>query len=749
MSPSRSDSSQTPVTVSAVPDSNPAEPIKIEFADPHLAAAADLQEAEVTRVRTLQGIWRWALIVLTVATILLCVNQQFSLRFFIDYTQLNTEYFYLLIALMLPFTFLIFPGSDKASLDRIPWYDVALFLLTFGAAIWLMMNVRKAAAAGWEFGGAPTTVIIAGLVMWVVLMEALRRTGGWSLLLSVLPFTLYPLFADSKWLGPFRGTQSNLEQTTAYHMLSGESLLGIPIQAFADTVIGFLVFGTALMMTGAGKFFINIAFAMCGTFRGGAAKVCVFASGLLGTVGGSIVSNVLTAGTMTIPAMKKTGFTPSYSGAIEACASTGAVLAPPVLGATAFVMAQFMNTSYADVALAATIPSVLYYVGLFAQVDSYAARHKLKGLPRAELPRFMDAFKEGWYYLFVIVILVVMLLYFKRESHAPFYASVLLVILHQWSGPAPWKRGNTAVLALSIVATGLMLWLGVLNAFLWGMCLLAALNEFFPGKNWGGARWLHFLELNGKTFVELIAILAGCGLLIGAFSLTGVISSLANDLLNIAGGDPFLLLIMCAVTSLILGLGLTTTSCYIFLAILVAPALEKLGLNKMAVHMFIFYWGMLSAITPPVAIASFAAAGIAGAPAMKTGWESMWVGSIIYFIPFFFVLNPALLLQGNNPYLEALGLTGLACFGIVFICGGIQGYQAYVGDLRGAGLMEWPLRVLLVVGGFVIATPGGGIMPISQLQITLLGLAILVPTVLIALLLIRRQALMPSQLRAP
>lgn len=723
--------------------------VRVEIPDPHLSAAAEMQESEVTRIRTLRGTWRWVLMIPTAATILLCVNQQFSLRFFIDYTQLNTEYFYLLIALMLPFTFLIFPGSEKAPLDRIPWYDLLLFAATFGSAIFLMANIRKAAALGWEFEGAPTNVIVAGLIMWFVLMEALRRTGGWSLLLSVLPFTLYPLFADQRWLGPFRGTQSTLQQTTSYHMLSGESLLGIPIQAFADTVIGFLVFGTALMMTGAGKFFINIAFAMCGTFRGGAAKVCVFASGLLGTVGGSIVSNVLTAGTMTIPAMKKTGFTPSYSGAIEACASTGAVLAPPVLGATAFVMAQFMNTSYADVALAATIPSVLYYVGLFAQVDAYAARHKLKGIPRAELPRFWDAFKDGWYYLFVIVVLVVMLLHFKRESHAPFYASVLLVILHQWSGPAPWKHGNTAVLVLSLVLTGLMLWFGIGNAVLWGMCILAALNEFFPGKNWGGARWLQFLELNGKTFVELIAILAGCGLLIGAFSLTGVISSLANDLLNIAGGDAFLLLIMCAITSLILGLGLTTTSCYIFLAILVAPALEKLGLNKMAVHMFIFYWGMLSSITPPVAIASFAAAGIAGAPAMKTGWESMWVGSIIYFIPFFFVLNPALLLQGANPYPEALGLTALACFGIVFICGGIQGYQAYVGDLRNAGFMEWPLRVLLVIGGFVIATPGGGIMPLSQLQITLLGLAILIPTVLLALILVRGRWLGPSQLRAP
>jgi TRAP transporter 4TM/12TM fusion protein len=711
-------------------------PVKMELDDPH--GVADLQESEVSRVRALHGVWRSALILATLATILLCINQQFSLRFFVDVTQLNTEYFYLLIALMLPFTFLIFPGTSKADLDRVPWYDVVLFIATFAAAIFLMMNIRKAAQFGWEFDGAPKPVIAAGLVMWFVLMEALRRTGGWSLLLSVFPFTLYPLFADAKWLGPFRGTQSTLEQTTAYHVLSGESLLGIPIQAFADTVIGFLVFGTALMMTGAGKFFINIAFAMCGTFRGGAAKVCIFASGLLGTVGGSIVSNVLTAGTMTIPAMKKIGFTPSYSGAIEACASTGAVLAPPVLGATAFVMAQFMNTSYADVALAATIPSILYYFGLFAQVDSYAARHKLEGIPREELPRFMDALKEGWYYLFVIAILVVMLLYFKRESHAPFYATALLVILHQWSGPAPWKKGNTAVLTLSIVLTGLMVWLDLQNAYLWGMCILAALNEFFPGKNWGGARWIHFLELNGKTFVELIAILAGCGLLIGAFSLTGVISSLANDLLAIAGGNVFLLLIMCAFTSLILGLGLTTTSCYIFLAILVAPALEKLGLNKMAVHMFIFYWGMLSSITPPVAIASFAAAGIAGAPAMKTGWESMWVGSIIYFIPFFFVLNPALLLQGDSPYLEAFGLTGLACLGIVFICGGIQGYQAYVGDLRRAGAMEWPLRVLLVIGGFVMATPGGGINPLSQWQIVALAACILAPTVLIALALIRR-----------
>jgi TRAP transporter 4TM/12TM fusion protein len=707
---------------------------KIEFGDPHAQTAP--VEAETTRVRALRGVWRWALIIATAITIGLCMNQQFGLRFFVGFTPLNTEYFYLLVLTMLPFTFLIFPGGAKAPLDRVPWYDAVLFVATAAASIYLMMQIRKAAELGWEFGGAPQPVIWTGYVMWAVLMEALRRTGGWSLLISIFPFTVYPLFAGSEWLGPLKGTQSTPEQASAYHMLSTESLLGIPLQAFAETVIGFLVFGTALMLTGAGKFFINLAFALCGTFRGGAAKVGIFASGLLGMVGGSIVSNVLTAGTMTIPVMKKTGFRASYAAAIEACASTGAVLAPPVMGATAFVMAQFLNVSYAEVAVAAAVPAALYYFGLFMQVDSYSARNRLEGIPREQLPKAMDAIRDGWYYLFVIMLLVVMLLYFKRESHAPFYATALLIILDQWSKPGPWSRTNTVCLAGAVATFIVMHWLDVAHAPLCAMIILIVLNEFLSEKRWGSQLWLRFLEINGKTFVELVGILAGCGLLIGAFSMTGVISSLANDLLMIAGGSAILLLVMCAITSLILGLGLTTTACYIFLAILVAPALEKMGLNKMAVHMFIFYWGMLSSITPPVAIASFAAAGIAGAPAMKTGWESMWVGSIIYFIPFFFVLNPAFVMQG--PILETIYLLVTAMIGTVFICGGIQGFQMGVGDLRRAGLLEWPLRVALVIGGFVLATPGGGIMPLSNAQMELLGAAILVPTVGLALLMVRR-----------
>jgi TRAP transporter 4TM/12TM fusion protein len=650
-------------------------------------------------------------------------------------------------------------------LTRIPWYDVVLFAGTAAAALYLMLHIREAAEQGWEFGEPPQAIIWSGYLMWFALLEALRRTGGWSLMLCVFPFTVYPLFAGADWLGPLKGNQSTLEQTTAYHVLSTESLLGIPIQAFADVVIGFLVFGTALMMTGAGKFFINLAFALCGTFRGGAAKVGIFASGLLGMMSGSIVSNVLTAGTMTIPTMKRTGFRASYAAAIEACASTGAVLAPPVMGATAFVMAQFMGTSYAEVAAAAIIPAILYYAGLFMQVDAYAARHGLKGLEARELPSLWETFKEGWYYAFVVVVLIVMLLYFKRESHAPFYATALLLVLNQWEQPGRWRPINTIALVIAVAATIVMTvrgeafdkalelqagapgtfdaWMNaILLPVLGGLLLLVVLNELGGDKRWGFAKYIGFLEVNGRTFVELVGILAGCGLLIGAFSITGVISSLANDLLALAGGNALLLLAMCAITSLILGLGLTTTACYIFLAILIAPALENLGLNKMAVHMFIFYWGMLSSITPPVAIASFAAAGIAGAPPMRTGWESMWVGSIIYFIPFFFVANPALVLQAATPgdavpYFEALYLMVKALIGIIFICGGIQGYQAGVGDLRSAGAFEWPLRVLLIVGGLVLAAPGGGIMPLPIMAMELAALAVLVPTVVAALFLAR------------
>ena len=418
---------------------------KVVFDDPHQAGGAGAAgEAETLRVRTLTGIWRWALIVLTAVTIFLCINQQFGLRFFIGFTPLNTEYFYLLILCMLPFTFVIFPGSEKASITRDRLVRRRA-VRRDGGRLHLppdehpqgrraRLGVRRSAAAR-SCGPA--------MVMWFVLMEALRRTGGWSLLLSVFPFTVYPMFAGASWLGPLKGTQSTFDQTIAYHMLSTESLLGIPIQAFADTVIGFLVFGTALMMTGAGKFFINLAFALCGTFRGGAAKVCIFASGLLGMMSGSIVSNVLTAGTMTIPTMKRTGFTPPMPARSRPaprpapCWRRRSWAPPPSSWRSSWARPTPRWRS------AAIIPAVAL---LYRPVH---AGRCLRRAPRSQgpgAPRTADAcgntLRDGWYYAFVVVVLIVMLLYFKRESHAPFYATALLLVLNQWEQPGKWRMAN-------------------------------------------------------------------------------------------------------------------------------------------------------------------------------------------------------------------------------------------------------------------------------------------------------------------
>jgi len=645
-------------------------------------------EAETTRLRRLGG---WPLLALRAATVvalLLCVNQMFNLRL-IGGVLLDNQYFYVLIALLLPPVFLLFPGRAGARLDWPDRRDWLCAAAAFAGFVYLCVVGRKAIEGGWEFG-APPAVVWVSYGLWLLLLEGLRRTGGWGLMLSVAAISFYPVIAD-KVPGPISGLAVTLPEAAAYHLISAESVLGVAIRAFAELVIGFLIFGVALQYTGAGEFFINVAFALFGHVRGGAAKVAIFASGLLGSMSGSIITNVLTAGTMTIPAMMRTGFRPSYAASVEACASTGAVLMPPVMGATAFVMAQFLAVPYSEVALAAAIPSILYYFGLFMQVDAYAARHGLKGLPREELPRLRDVVRKGWYYLFVVALLVWMLLVLKRESTAPFYATVLLLAINQ---------------------------------------------VMSPDRRWGWAEVKRFVDACGALFVELVAILAGVGLLIGAFSVTGLTGTLTNDLIFLAGDNTLVLLLMGALTSFVLGLGLTTTACYIFLAVLLAPALVKAGLDPMAVHLFILYWGMLSSITPPVAIASFAAASIARSDPMRTSFESMWVGSIIYFIPFFFVLNPALI--GRGPLLEVIELTATAVVGIALICGGLQGALVGVGDLRGCRRLEWPVRALLVAGGLCLAAPGGGLMPLTSLEMLLLGLALAGPAVLVSWWLARR-----------
>jgi TRAP transporter 4TM/12TM fusion protein len=645
---------------------------------------------KVTHIRQLPGYWRILPGTATVLLTVLTLDSLLNTQFFVGYTLLQNQFFYMVVALMLPLVFLMWPAWHGAPRHTIPWYDLVLFFVSAIVCGFFVANSENILDGGWEYS-APFHAAAFSVVYWALMIEAARRAGGLMIGIIVAVASLYPLVADIM-PGPISGHPSSFYDTAIYHAMSAESIMGVPLRAFANLVIGFLLFGVALQKTGGGKFFINLAFALLGHVRGGPAKVSIFSSGLMGSMSGSVITNVLTTGVLSIPAMRRVGFSRAYAGGVEACASTGGVLMPPVMGATAFIMATFLNVPYAQIALAAVIPSVLYFFGLVMQIDAYSARHNLKGLPREELPSVKTTLKEGWYFIFAFALLIYMLLYMGREALAPFYAAALLLVI----------------------------------------------NQILPYQRWGWAELGDFLTSSAKLFAELIAILGGIGLLIGALSVTGLSGTIANDLIYLAGGNTLVLLAMGALTSFILGIGMTVTAAYIFLAIALAPALINAGgLDPMAVHLFILYWGMLSFITPPVALGAFAAATVAGARPMETGLEAMRLGSIIYFIPFLFVLNPALVAQGSASEVLVVFLQAMA--GVVFIAAGLQGYLVGVGDLCRNAFLQWPIRAMLIVAGMTFAIPGGGPVPLSNLELVMVGVATGLPAVLVTLWINRRQ----------
>ena len=596
-----------------------------------------------------------------------------SLRLFSESPLLDfvitvqNHYYYALMGLLLPLCFLINPSFKS---PKSYWFDSVLSLAAFAACVFFFINAETMLDFGWEFL-APDYAVWVSYLLWVLIMEAVRRSGGWVLFILVLVFSLYPIFADS-FPGPIQGMSSTPAETASYHVMSIESILGLPFRAFAQLVIGFLIFGIALQQTGGGRFFINLAFAGFGHVRGGSAKVAIVSSGLMGSMSGSVITNVLTTGQMTIPAMQKNGMEKEYAAGIEACASTGGVLLPPIMGSTAFVMATFLNVPYTTVALAAAIPAFLYFFGLFVQVDAYAARKGLVGTPRDELPSLSQTMKQGWFYIAAFLVLIFLLVYLQREAVAPFIATGVLLVLNQLSTDHRWNI-----------------------------------------KQAGG-----FLVAIGRLLMELLTIMAGVGLIVGALSVTGLSGTLVNDLLYIAGDSTLLLLLMGAFCSFLLGIGMTVTAAYVFLAIVLAPALIQGGLDPMSVHLFILYWGMLSFITPPVALGAFAAASIAGSSALATGFKAMRLGSIIYFIPFFFVLEPALIMSGS--WCEILFATTKVGVGIVLIAGTLQSYLLRVGLLDRTGLVGMTGRTLMAIGGGLIALPTTEVIGINVGQVTLL-----------------------------
>jgi len=647
------------------------------------------------RYRQLTPSWRWVMVIATVLSVVISMYQLFNLGRFGGFVAIDTQYFFALLGVLLPLTFLIFPAR-AADRERMPVYDMALFAAAFAVNMYFLYWARDIVDLGWEYA-APDHIKYAGMLLWLLVLEATRRAGGLPVFLVVFLLSLYPVYASYVPV-PFDAFSEEFGVAVAYHAVSSESIFGIPFRAFANLVIGFLMFGVALQYTGGGKFFLNLAFALLGHVRGGPAKVAIFASGLMGSMSGSVITNVLTTGALSIPAMKRIGFKPHYAGGVEACASTGGVLMPPIMGATAFVMAIYLEVPYSEIVIAAVIPSLLYFFGLFVQIDSYAAKEKLKGLPKVEMPSVRETLKAGWYYVFVFFLLIWMLMFLQREALAPYYATMLLI----------------------------------------------AINQMVKANRWNFDDLIKFIVGVGRLFVELAAILAGIGMIVGALSLTGKVSTLANELLSLAGDSVLLLLLMGAVASFIMGIGVTVTVAYIILAITLAPALTDSGLNPMAVHLFMLYWGMLSFITPPVALGAFAAASLAHAAPMRTGFEAMRLGSIIYFIPFFFVLNPALIMQGSA--VEVLSVFATAVVGVTLLAGALQGYLIVAGDLTTSNWAQWPIRVAIFVAAMLFAVPGGQFVGYSNLELALAGVVVGGPAAALAWLLNRaaRRELTPA-----
>lgn len=624
------------------------------------------------RYRAFSESWRRFMACLTGLAIALAINQIFNLGFFVDYVMLDSRYMYLITGVMLSMVFIVFPGSQHSK-SHVPWYDIVIMVLIAGIFSYYAYYAERIVLEAWEYAAPPVGVWLA-MVTWAIVLEAGRRAGGWPVFFIVAVFSFYPTFAD-KLPDVVAALSISLPEAAIFHVLGEESLFGIPMRVFAQLVFGFLIFGVSLQFTGGGPFFINLAFALLGHLRGGPAKVSIFSSGLMGSMSGGPISNVLTTGPLSIPAMRRVGFSKEYAAGVEACASTGGVFMPPIMGATAFVMASFLNISYAAVAVAAIVPSLLYFFGLYMQIDAYAARHDLAGLPKEELPKLGQVFKEGWYFIVVFISLIWMLVFMQREAVAPFYATGLLLVINQ-----------------------------------------------FTSHRLDLKKLMKLVAMMGQLLAELAGILAAIGLIIGGLAVTGIAGTIANDLVYLAGDNVLVLLFMGALTSFILGIGMTVTAAYIFLAIVLVPALTNAGLDPLASHMFVMYWGMLSFITPPVALAAFAAASVANVSPMKAGFAAMRLGAIIYFVPFFFVLNPALLLQGT--VLENLQAFSTALVGVALVSAALQGYLVGLGDL-GYGVAAVFSRFCIGISGLTLALPAGGLFGISQLLLLAIALVFL------------------------
>jgi TRAP transporter 4TM/12TM fusion protein len=495
---------------------------------------------------------------------------------------------------------------------------------------------------------SPERWILGGLAI-LLILEATRRVAGWALLWVGLTCIMYAKFAYV-FPGLFAAKGATWLRIASYLYLDSNGLLGVPLTVAASVVVAFILFGQALYAVGGDRFITDIALIAMGKYRGGPAKVSVVSSALFGTVSGSAVANVAVDGAITIPLMKRTGYPAHVAAAIEAVASNGGQITPPVMGAAAFLMAEFLNIPYGQIALAAAIPAALYYLALFTQVDLEAAKHGLAGLPADQIPKFSGVLRLGWVFLFPLGFLVYVLMFENWEAGKAGIATVILTFV-----------------------------VGVLQ------------KETRPTMQ----KILRCLEDTGRTLLDIVVITALAGLVIGALQLSGLTFKLSLVLVSLSGGNVLALLALTAIVCILLGMSLPTAVVYITLAVLVGPALVQLGVDPLAAHLFLFYFGMLSLITPPDCLATYTAAAIAQSDFWKTGWTGMRLGIAAYVVPFVFALHPSLILKGT--FGQNLLAVSAAATGTFLLAVGCVGYLFRP--------LTWVKRAGFCVSGLLLMLP--------------------------------------------
>jgi TRAP transporter 4TM/12TM fusion protein len=578
-----------------------------------------------SKFRTLSGAPGALLKALLYALTLLGALWALEIHHSLAFAFFKEQYLGLFLALGLGSIFLGIKARRKERGDKVPWYDWLLAGGGFVVGIYVTILYPTIA---YRLGVlSPDRWILGGLAIFLIL-EATRRIAGWGLVWCAVPCILYAKFAYL-FPGLLYARGSSWERIATYLYLDASGILGLPLNVAASIIVAFIFFGRALYAVGGDKFLTDVAMKVMGRYRGGAAKVAVVSSSLFGTVSGSAVANVAVDGAITIPMMKRTGYPPHIAAAIEAVASNGGQIMPPVMGAAAFLIAEFLNISYGEVALAAAIPGCLYYLALFTQVDLEAAKHGLVGLPTEQIPKFQTMMRRGW--VFVI----------------PLSLLIYTLMIANWE---PGKAGMLAVIATFLVG--------------------ALQKETRPTFR----AILTSIEETGQTLLDIVVVTALAGLVIGSLQLSGLTFKLSLLLVTVTGGNVLFLLALTAVVCILLGMSLPTTVVYITLAVLVGPALTQLGIVPLAAHLFLFYFGMLSLITPPDCLATYTAAAIAHSDFWKTGWTGMRLGVAAYIVPFGFALHPALILKGTAEEIlvaiiaSAVGviLLGIGCAGYLF-----------------------------------------------------------------------------------